>query len=398
MKNLDILIVENKLTHSWDDHTLFLQVIPVSISKAKKIGAIKEHPILLKGFVWTDYLKLKSPKSFEYLQTKIKPALGSIPLENVHPSFFGFHIATIASIKAEKLLGMDNQIEKHFNLSNRTIFSLETIKDLQTIGLSVSLMELSKFYERPVDSGDIITAIDMLDKAVTLMETMSKKSPKATYENAKDAFKKLSDYLEMNPEKASEIIESQAKGITRTKMWIPRLLQYFKDYSNKSIVVVVGALHFPGNEGIMSLLAQHKFTFSHFGEGEVPAAVTKAFTGKYGAPPPKIPGKSTTKKTVAQLVDMSIEQYCKTKKWPQIIEPGQPERDCSSIRSELIGILVRARATKPSITPRATLFNYIQIRNMIYADQTINDKEKAHTILKQNPTFKIEQIKENILQ
>lgn len=49
--------------------------------------------------------------------------------------------------------------------------------------------------------------------------------------------------------------------LRRNKLWIPRLLQYFNQYNDKPIVVVVGSIHFIGPEGILKLLQDQGYIF-----------------------------------------------------------------------------------------------------------------------------------------
>ena len=160
--------------------------------------------------------------------------------------------------------------------------------------------------------------------------------------------------------------------MARNQLWLPKLIKCFENHPKNSLVVVVGSYHFPGpTAGLLTLLSKEGFTFTAFDTGASPkveyVGIQKSSTG----PLPKLVPKATKAQIDAVDECLSIKG-----KWtlPQIIEPGNPTKDASSIRSELVNVMINIGKTGLYMK---RIRDYINARDALYSDSEITDKEMA---------------------
>lgn len=374
MKNSQVLIVEGDIKESsnWDDTTMIRAVFP-EINMLKKYGWIKDNPILFQGLPWTETLNTSVK---EFLDNAFKPILHPLhfTLDNIHPLIV---LGTVSSINQNKIsnIGMDRQLYRYFELNNKTIKWLETMDEAQAE--SKEQIE-ANYMGGPGESANKIEIYNQIYTLVMSIQQIDQLSPQEMLQLYEGEFNRIK---QLNRLGISPYTQDLAMNILqRNSLWLSRLLEHFKDYKDESIVIVVGSGHFPGNAGLLKLLADQGFTFTQFsGKSEKkPVIVNK------GGMPASSLAKEKTELAII-LVDSALK-----KGLPQVIEYDiSSPKQASEFKAELINIMVRLLTANPQNKDQqniALLKKYIEIRNQLFNEVTLLNKPKALEELEQNPS------------
>lgn len=247
-------------------------------------------------------------------------------LSHIHPKFLADVLSKIYSKKTLRMFyGMDYQISKRYQLENKRIYILETSRELKEIykGDVKHVLDVLKYEHyatlplladnTPLFFHQIVSAIKKIE---TLKHVFEQKTPAELFEWGSDVLaeqytkeekRKRDNELEKEIEKdikeTREIIkqmeelgedpvdvkESLTKQldelqelreireleeeilkledselIARNHLWIPKIKKYINENKEKFIVIIVGADHFSGTEGILQLLQNEGYGLEFF--------------------------------------------------------------------------------------------------------------------------------------
>lgn len=270
IKAADILIeetVESKTAQSWDDETMIQYSLDPVLGRLMTFNLIRAEPFLYQGQPWTE--KLSQPAR-DYLMTHFEPVLNPLlpefkklhqdqssailqkfPLDNLHPLLVASILREVSQHKLYNL-GMDRQILRDFDLKGKAIFGLETRAER---GESLTDITLLKLASVPTDQASIYTAIE---KFVEEMKKINETSP---LDFRKEVLSKRDEFMRLF---LLQGVPHNPSIVKRNALWIPKLVKDINDHKNKTIVVLVGASHFNGPQGILKLLENQNFTFKPF--------------------------------------------------------------------------------------------------------------------------------------
>jgi hypothetical protein len=260
---------------SWDDAKIIKDQLP-SLALLKKNGLVKPEPFLYGSSGWSQRINLEaleylrnnleptfSPLLDEYRKThkdRFPPILNKFPIDNVHPAMVTKLLTLMTNLKT-KNLGMDRQIARSFELADKPVLGLETAAELggRQLHSESALMYLSIF---PVEYDDLYSDINLL---VNQIKAVDQAVPAQRAQEIQQQLNQIQMFLESPKESLSERQQRTLKNlIIRNKKWIPRLLEHLEKYKDKSVVVVTGALHYSGKEGLLQLLREQGFQFEYF--------------------------------------------------------------------------------------------------------------------------------------
>jgi hypothetical protein len=290
MKQADLLITEINIVKSnpeylsWDTAILIGKVFAnaASVARLKQFNLIKDTPFALDGTPWTAAI---DPASREFLIKNFQPVLGKdINLNNLHP-IIPFHILNYAIAMELKKVGMDMQIVRDFTLKGKPTLGLEddiiesvvTIPDdsLQSAAQQIVTANLLTTIAQNIRSFQEISLQPPKQKLDEVLSSMIDTNTK--YPNLLKEFDKLQSIINRRPDLAHLMDDAFAKNTQmksrvktasetykRNQLWIPVLIAYLEAYPDKSIVIVVGANHLVGEQGLLKLLYDLGFRFTKF--------------------------------------------------------------------------------------------------------------------------------------
>lgn len=274
IKASQVLIVENladRNVNSWSDEEMInaRREMKGLNEDLIKNDLVRTEPFLYGGESWMKYLTASSQNYLthnfeitlnsllELFKKKDKdhfpPILSRFPLDNIDPAFIMNILFSIVSDK-KRNLGMDTHITKHFCLDDKKYkYGLETIKEVNNLIIPEDSNPLGM-----TEKHNFITVAKCIEKLIAQIEEQNIKTPKQIREE--------NQYLlsERIVTSRYDTPDSREDVYKRNLMWMPRLLEHFNAHKDDSIVVVVGASHFPDKFGILNLLSEQGFTFTKF--------------------------------------------------------------------------------------------------------------------------------------
>lgn len=260
IKNCDILVTE-----SYSESSMGLK----SMDPAKRVESIlKEFPsykkesllsqglfsvsqeFLFDGKPWTNHL---DPAAKDFLEKSTKDFRGDIPLSHMHPYLIYSLVKSAQNLTVGKRIGMDHKLRSFFIHEGRPIKYLETraeaiLDDTQELGWSEE--------NNSTKEQLLIYIIKRINQQIML------------YMNANPELEIVPNKVK---ERAEDFVERFNRNIViidpdvsrRSHLWVPRIVDFIKENPNNSIALVLGAGHFRGREGLLSLLSkEHQFSFS----------------------------------------------------------------------------------------------------------------------------------------
>lgn len=250
MEAADILIAERNLPK----HKPLLMSLNVrdiigycfaheNISGLMDAGVIRQEAYLYNQRPWVDSITLQAKKFLteNFMNEKM--------LAGMHPKLIQPMMSCVARQEVQKM-GMDTVILRKFDAAGKTIYDLDINNDNLLYPVHYDLALYQRFAQLPI----VKESLDDISQSVGKIIEFNAQSPALQHIN--------NMILLMNLAENHALYQTDSKTDVRNKLWIPKLLDYFANNPHKKIVVVVGAAHFHGNNGLLKLLEAKGFKFN----------------------------------------------------------------------------------------------------------------------------------------
>ena len=268
MKNGDVLISEGATGfETYED--MFRETLLFDCEDLRRCNIIKEGNFSINSKPWPEIMKIqfkgKLGKVAEFLESHLKCSMNDI-----NPVFVTM-LAKLFFANRQRPFGMDSQITNDYKQKGKDILRLED--------------RVSKLPSRDELLGQLTEIEDVINfKIPNVISNKDINNFFGTIYQLSAICHHLNHYLDLSDQKKhEESVEFSEQLLKKTNLnyclieeverqcakdnvsWLLKLLEAFETYHQKSIVVVIGAAHFPGlNTGMLKLLSDKGFTFTPF--------------------------------------------------------------------------------------------------------------------------------------
>jgi uncharacterized protein YbaP (TraB family) len=221
-----------------DASQLYFELSPQELSDPALGAKLTQVGVRNDGKTLQQSVSTKTWRKLQAYATKNNIEVANF--QTAKPWFAGL-VLTVMSIQKngfDPALGLDQHLMGRAAKAGKPTQGLETFDFQMALFNELSPKGQDQFLEEALDTGGRIKA-----EMQTLHTAWRKADEKKLYQDM--ALKMRRDY--------PELYESMNRG--RNKAWLPKLEALLKDNQKDNILVVVGALHLLGDDGVVKMLA-----------------------------------------------------------------------------------------------------------------------------------------------